>query len=273
MYDDELTQARQALVSENWEDAERQYYYLKGSQKLEADIALAFINLHKAREKLSRKEDGAREALEMAAGKLNDLLDGAEPLHADFILAFAPKVFANLAPRHGPNHIFPAMSLPKGICVKQWLTSAITRNLLLKFSFTEEAASLPETVQFAISQAIVDLDQYVDNLVPGRTYVTMMNTPSAKYRGGLDSVIRKNRKADKDSYDRCEALRTDPDVKEKMKYVYRVLGITDAAHMPITPEEIAQYKKAEKRGIAVLLFLLLLVCAWVGIWIKTVYYP
>ncbi len=267
MGDEDFAQARRALVSENWDDAERQYYYLQSKDKLEAGIALAFINLHKAREKLSRKEDGAREALEIAAGKLNDLLDGAEPLHADFILAFAPKVFANLAPRHGPNHIFPAMSLPKGICVKQWLTSAITRNLLLKFSFTEEAASLPETVQFAISQAIVDLDQYVDNLVPGSTYVTMMNTPSSTGRSGLDSVIRKNRKADKDSYDRCEALRTDPDVKEKMKYVYRVLGITDAISMPITPEEVEHSNTVSyTRGIVYIIIASILAIA-LSLWI------
>ncbi|MCR5661641.1 MAG: hypothetical protein K6G50_05890, partial [bacterium] len=156
MYDDELTQARQALVSENWEDAERQYYYLKGSQKLEADIALAFINLHKAHEKLERKEKGADDALEKAAGKLNDLLDGAEPLHADFILAFAPKVLANLIPRNG------FMAFIKGLCVKQWLTATLVRNILLNFSFTDTVATLPEKVQRAICQAIVDLDQYVD---------------------------------------------------------------------------------------------------------------
>lgn len=101
MNDEELRSARQALVSENWEDAERQYYYLQRKNKLEADIALAFINLHKAHEKLARKEKGADDALEKAAGKLNDLLYGAEPLHTDFILAFVPKVFANLAPRNG----------------------------------------------------------------------------------------------------------------------------------------------------------------------------
>ncbi|MCR5661353.1 MAG: hypothetical protein K6G50_04390 [bacterium] len=243
MGDEDFAQARRALVSENWDDAERQYYYLQSKDKLEAGIALAFINLHKAREKLSRKENGAREALEIAAGKLNDLLDGAEPLHTDFILAFAPKVLANLAPRHGPNHMFPSLSLPKGICVKQWLTATITRNLLLNFSFTDDVTSLPETVQRAICQAIVDLDQYVDNLVLGRIYETPMNTPSAKYRGGLDSVIKTNRKADPASYKRCEELRTDPDVKEKMKHVYRALGIADAYVLPITPEEIERAKR------------------------------
>lgn len=123
------------------------------------------------------------------------------------------------------------------------------RNILLNFTFTDNISTLPEKVQSAICQAIVDLDQYVDLLVPGRVY-SFYNNYMVKRP---IYIIDKNRSADPASYKRCEELRCDADVMEKMKHVYRALGITDASEMPITDEEKKQFNKKQKRNIILVL--------------------
>lgn len=116
---------------------------------------------------------------------------------------------------------------------------------------------MPEPEQHRLCQAALDLDMYTDDCYSTRYGLSANPGTIACYsRHGerpLTAAAANNKRADSKAFKAIIEMKRNESTLEKMKQVYRVLGVTNASNMPITPEEHRQYYSNLKRRIIILL--------------------
>ncbi|MCR5661640.1 MAG: hypothetical protein K6G50_05885 [bacterium] len=236
MYDEDLTQARQALGDGRWEEARSFYARFSPQQTLEARPALLLIDLHDAKEAKDSKN------AEIIAGKLSACLEEFDEFPDDFVRAFCPQVRSCLLPH---NYGGKTIKKKEETHVKQWLLSVVACDIALSYCLADEINLLPEPEQNRIRMAAVALFEYA------LVWTQFLYTSRALY-----NYSDLNRWADPETYKRFKKYQDG--IRQRIKTVYEVLGANFADGL-ISPEAIKERDSALTRGMEQFIILLLVI--------------